>query len=47
MLDGAALEAVRQWEFEPTIRNGAAVPVTTIIPVKFALIRRWSIPKVT
>jgi TonB family protein len=36
MLDQAALDAVRQWEYMPTLLNGVPVPVTTIIRVNFA-----------
>jgi protein TonB len=35
MLDPAALEAVRQWEFIPTLLNGAAVPVVMTVTVNF------------
>jgi protein TonB len=38
LLDQAALEAVRQWEFEPSRVNGEAVPVTMVIVVTFALL---------
>lgn len=37
-LDDAALHAVRQWEFEPARRDGAAVAVTMVIIVTFALL---------
>ena len=37
LLDEAALDAVRQWEFTPTEVNGAAVPVIMTITVNFAL----------
>jgi TonB family protein len=37
MLDAAALEAVRQWEFTPTIVNGIPTPVTVTLTVNFAL----------
>jgi TonB family protein len=36
MLDPAALEAVRQWEFTPTLLNGVAVPVVMTVTVNFA-----------
>jgi TonB family protein len=36
MLDQAALDAVRQWEYMPTLLNGVPVPVTTIVRVNFA-----------
>ena len=35
MLDEAALEAVRQWRYEPTMLNGVAVPVIITVPVSF------------
>jgi TonB family protein len=35
MLDPAALEAVKQWEFTPTLLNGAAVPVVMTVTVNF------------
>jgi protein TonB len=31
MLDAAAIDAVRQWRYEPTFLNGTPVPV--ILPV--------------
>ena len=34
-LDGAAVEAVRQWEYAPTISDEVAVPVITSIAVEF------------
>jgi periplasmic protein TonB len=37
LLDGAALEAVRQWEFTPTLLNGSPVPVVMTVTVNFAL----------
>ena len=37
MLDEAALEAVRQWEFTPTLLNGAPVPVVMTVTVNFKL----------
>ena len=38
LFDQAALDAVRQWEFEPSRVNGEAVAVTMIIVVTFALL---------
>ncbi len=35
LLDQAALEAVRQWEYEPTLLNGTAVPVIMTVTVPF------------
>jgi TonB family protein len=37
LLDAAALDAVRQWEFTPTRLNGVAVPVIMTVTVSFAL----------
>jgi len=37
MLDEAALEAVRQWVFTPTLMNGAPVPVVMTVTVNFTL----------
>ena len=37
MLDQAALDAVRQWEFTPTLLNGAPVPVVMTVTVNFKL----------
>lgn len=37
LLDQAAVDAVRQWEFEPTYLNGVAVPVIMTVTVNFAL----------
>jgi TonB family protein len=39
LLDQAAVDAVRQWVFEPTLVNGVAVPVITIVTVNFSPIR--------
>lgn len=36
-LDEAALEAVTQWEYRPTLLNGVAVPVTMPVTVNFLL----------
>jgi TonB family protein len=36
-LDGAALEAVKQWKYAPTLVNGTAVPVTMVVQVAFSL----------
>jgi TonB family protein len=36
-LDEAALTAVRQWEFTPTLLNGAPVPVIMTVTVNFTL----------
>jgi TonB family protein len=37
MLDRAALDAVRQWEFEPVLLNGAPKPVIMVVTVRFSL----------
>ena len=37
MLDEAAMEAVRQWEFTPTLLNGAPVRVIMTVTVNFTL----------
>jgi protein TonB len=37
LLDQAAVDAVKQWEFTPTMVDGAAVPVLMTVSVNFAL----------
>jgi protein TonB len=37
MLDEAALDAVRQWEFTPTLLNGVPVAVMMTVTVNFTL----------
>ena len=37
LLDAAALDAVRQWEFSPTLLNGVPVPVIMTVTVQFTL----------
>ena len=37
MLDAAALEAVRQWEYQPTLLNGVPTPVVMTTTVQFSL----------
>jgi protein TonB len=37
MLDDAAGDAVRQWEFTPTLLNGAPVPIMMTVTVNFTL----------
>ncbi len=37
LLDAAAMEAVKQWEFTPTLVNGAPVPIVTTVRVTFSL----------
>jgi periplasmic protein TonB len=39
LLDEAALEAVRQWEFTPTLLNGVPVPIIMTVTVAFSLRR--------
>jgi len=39
LLDGAALEAVRQWKYEPTLLNGRPVPILMSVSVRFELAR--------
>jgi protein TonB len=37
LLDQAAVDAVRQWEFTPTRLNGVAMPVVMTVTVRFTL----------
>ncbi len=37
LLDEAALEAVKQWRYQPTLMNGAPVPVRLTVTVNFTL----------
>jgi protein TonB len=37
LLDQAALDAVNQWEFTPTLLNGVPVPVIMTVTVQFTL----------
>ncbi|MFN8095989.1 MAG: energy transducer TonB [Vicinamibacteria bacterium] len=37
LLDQAATEAVRQWEYEPTVIDGVPVPVIVTVTVNFRL----------
>jgi len=37
LLDNAALDAVRQWVFTPTLLNGSPVPVIMTVTVNFQL----------
>jgi periplasmic protein TonB len=39
LLDQAALEAVRQWHYTPTLLNGVPVPVVMTVTVTFTLSR--------
>ena len=36
VLDQAALDAVRQWEYTPTLLNGVPVPVVVTVTINFA-----------
>jgi len=36
-LDDAAVEAVKQWQFTPTLLNGVPVPVIMTVTVNFTL----------
>lgn len=36
-LDAAALDAVKQWKFEPAMKDGKRVPGQVRVPVQFAL----------
>jgi protein TonB len=37
MLDEAAIQAVKQWEYTPTLLDGVAVPVIMTVTVNFKL----------
>jgi protein TonB len=37
LLDDAAVQAVSQWKFTPTLLNGVTVPVVMTVTVTFAL----------
>lgn len=37
LLDQAALDAVKQWEYTPTLLNGVPVPVIMTVTVNFTL----------
>jgi protein TonB len=37
LLDQAAVDAVRQWEFTPTLLNGSPVPLVMTVTVQFTL----------
>jgi len=39
LLDGAALDAVRQWRYRPTLLNGQPISVIMTVTVRFALRR--------
>lgn len=47
-LAGAALAAVRQWQFQPARRGGAPVSARVVIPVRFRLeVRPWRLVATT
>ena len=37
LLDEAAIAAVRQWQYTPTLLNGVPVPVIMTVTVNFSL----------
>jgi protein TonB len=37
LLDQAAVDAVKQWEYTPSIMNGLAVPVVMLVVVNFTI----------
>jgi len=37
LLDQSAIEAVKQWKYEPTLLNGVPVPIVMTVTVNFAL----------
>jgi protein TonB len=37
LLDQSALDAVKQWKYEPTLLNGVPVPIVMTVTVNFAL----------
>ncbi len=37
LLDDAALNAVKQWRYEPTLLNGMPVPIIMTVTVRFIL----------
>lgn len=43
-LDEAAIEAVKQWEYQPTMLNGRAVPVVVTVTVQFTMPRPPALP---
>ncbi len=37
LLDKAAMDAVREWKYEPTLLNGQPVPIVMTVTVRFVL----------
>jgi protein TonB len=37
LLDQAAVDAVRQWQFTPALLNGAPIPVVVTVTVSFTI----------
>jgi protein TonB len=37
LLDQSAMDAVKQWKYEPTLLNGVPVPIVMTVTVNFAL----------
>jgi protein TonB len=37
LLDEAALDAVKQWKFQPTLLNGQPVPIVMTLTINFTL----------
>ena len=42
LLDQAAIDAVKQWQYTPTLMNGVAVPVRMTVTVNFTLAQEAS-----
>jgi periplasmic protein TonB len=47
LLDQAAMDAVRQFEYTPTVVNGVAVPVLMTVTVNFTLTPSTAPPRTT
>jgi protein TonB len=45
LLDQAALDAVKQWEYTSTLLNGVAVPVVMAVTVNFSLAQAKTAPR--
>jgi TonB family protein len=37
LLDGAAIEAVQEWEFKPAARDGAPIALPIVVTVNFSM----------